>query len=55
MKADLSEHLKSSAPLAGMVNDLLDFFTMSGTIKATNYEDIIKALKKLPASPANTI
>lgn len=55
MKADLSEHLKSEIPLASMVNDLLDFFTMSGTIEATNYEDILQAFKRLTASPVNTI
>ena len=55
MKADLSVHLKSEIPLASMVNDLLDFFTMSGTIEATNYEDILHAFKRLTASPVNTI
>lgn len=55
MKADLSEHLNSGVPLASMANDLLDSFTMNGTIKAINYEDIIQAFKKLPESTANTI
>lgn len=56
MKKNLSEHLKAEIPLASMLNDLLDFFTMSGTIEATNYEDIIQALKKLiPELIPNTI
>lgn len=56
MKIDLSEHLKAEIPLARMLNDLIDFFTMSGTIEPTNYEDIIQALKKLiPGFRSNTI
>jgi hypothetical protein len=56
MKIDLSEHLKAEIPLARMLNDLIDFFTMSGTIEPTNYEDIIQALKKLiPGLSPNTI
>ena len=55
MKKNLSEHLKAEIPLASMLNDLLDFFTMSGTIEATNYGDIIQALKKLiPELHTNT-
>jgi len=55
MKKNLSEHLKAEIPLASMLNDLLDFYTMSGTIEATNYEDIIQALKKLiPELTTNT-
>ncbi len=55
MKKNLSEHLKAEIPLASMLNNLLDFFTMSGTIEATNYEDITQALKRLiPELNTNT-
>ncbi|NBR06666.1 MAG: hypothetical protein EBT92_12955 [Planctomycetes bacterium] len=47
MKTAFSEYSKTDIRFATEVAELLDFFTMSGTIEATNYEDIIQALKKL--------